>query len=304
MLAVALLMVLGLVACGGEAPTPTPLPPTPTPVPPTVTPLPPSPTPMAAAPTSETTGGGGAAASDDDQELVRDALENAEKMTSYHFSLDLKETEFITQPAKLEGDFMAPNVVYIKGTMGDQNVEQIAIGDRIWEKQGSDWVEKSESDDSASDPLGLNAEDMVTGGNPLSEIAGLVSGVDNLQSAGDETINGVTTRHYTFRLDAASLAGASGEDMSGMPDLGGGDLNVDPDKRQLHQLGINLNLGPLMELMFRGFAEAFGTPTPGGAAPTPFPSMTVQFDMTISKHNDPSISIPLTDEMKAAMESE
>jgi hypothetical protein len=32
--------------------------------------------------------------------------------------------------------------------------------------------------------------------------------------------------------------------------------------------------------------------------------MEVQFDMTISRHNDPSISIPLTDEMKAAMQSE
>jgi hypothetical protein len=259
---------------------------------------------MAAAPTSEAMGGGGAEASDDDQELVRDALQNAEEMTSYHFTLDLKETEFITQPAKLEGDYMAPNVVYVKGKMGDESIEEIAIGDRTWQKQGGEWVEQTEGDDSSSNPLGLNPEDMVTGGNPLSEIADLVSGVNNLQTAGEETINGVTTRHYTFRMDAASLGAGSGEDLSGMPDLGSGDLNVDPGKKQLHRLGINLNLGPLMELMFRGFAEALGTPTPGGAAPTPFPSMEVQFDMTISRHNDPSISIPLTDEMKAAMKSE
>jgi hypothetical protein len=40
-------------------------------------------------------------------------------------------------------------------------------------------------------------------------------------------------------------------------------------------------------------SQAFGgTPTPGGAAPTPFPSLDFDISMTISKHNDPSIKVP------------
>jgi hypothetical protein len=296
MLAVASLMLLGLVACG-ETPTPTPLPPTPTPVPPSPTPVPPT-------PTTVTSGGGGAVATDADKELVAEALQNAQDLSSYHFTLDLQETEFITQAAKLEGDYMAPDVVYIKGTMGDESIEQIAVGSQVWEKQGSDWV-KREVDPNASsaDPFGFNAEEIVSGGNPLAEIAGLTEGVSEFTSEGDETINGVSTRRFAFVLDAAAMAGDSGMDLGNMGDLGGGTLSVDPDEKQLHKLGIDLNLGPLMELMIRGFAEAFsGTPTPGGPQPTPFPSMQIVFEMTISKHNDPSINIPLTDEMKAAME--
>jgi hypothetical protein len=295
MLVVAALMVLGLVACGGETPTPTPLPPTPTPVPPSPTPVPPT-------PTTVTSGGGGETATADDRSLITEALSNAESLESYHFTLDLKETEFITQPAKLEGDYMAPNVVYIKGTMGDQAVEQIAVGDKVWEKQGGSWVARTpDTGDTSASPFGFNAEEIVSGGNPLAEISGIAGGVKEFRSQGTESINGVSTRKYDFTLDAESMAGGSGADLSGMGDLGGGTLNIDPDKKQLHKLGIDLDLGPLLDLMMRGFAEAFGTPTPGGPAPTPSPSMKIQFEMTISKHNDPSINIPLTDEMKAAM---
>jgi hypothetical protein len=299
MFVVASLMLLGLVACGGQTPTPTPLPPTPTPVPP-------SPTPVPATPTTAVTGGGGVTASDSDRELVTEALANAEALTAYHFTLDLKETEFITVPARLEGDYMAPNVVYIKGTLGDESVEQIAVGDEVWEKQGSNWVKREvDTDDSSADPFAFNAEEIVSGGNPLAEIADLVTGVGELTSEGEQTINGVTTRRFSFVLDPASMAGDTGVDMSGMGDLGGGAVNVDPSKKQLHQLDINLNLGPLMELFIRGFAEAFaGTPTPGGPQATPFPDMEIEFEMVISKHNDPSINIPLTEEMRQAMESQ
>jgi hypothetical protein len=299
MLVVASLMLLGLVACGGETPTPTPLPPTPTPVPPSPTPIPPT-------ATTVTSGGSGEIATEADRELVAEALENAEALTSYHFTLDLKQTEFITQPATLEGDYMAPNVVYIKGNIGGEAVEQIAVGDDVWEKQGSDWVKREpESSDTSADPFGFNAEEIVSGGNPLEEIAGITSGVSEFSSDGEETINGVSTRKFGFVLDAEAMAGDSGMDLGDMDDLGGGTLNVDPDEQQLHKLGINLNLGPLMDLMLRGFAEAFsGTPTPGGPQPTPFPSMQIDFDMTISRHNDPSINIPLTDEMRQAMEDD
>jgi hypothetical protein len=295
MIFVAALLLLGLAACGGGTATPTPVPPSPTPVPPSPTPIPPT----------ATAGltGGGEAATDADTALVSEALKNAEALQTYHFTLDLKETEFITMPAKLEGDYMAPNVVYIKGTIGDESVEQIAVGDTIWQKEGSSWVKRADAPaDTSADPFGFNAENIVSGGNPLGDIAGLVSGVGELRSEGEESINGVTTRRFSFTLDAASMAGADAAALGDMPDLGGGGVNVDPAKKQLHKLNVKLNLGPLMELFIKGFAEAFaGTPTPGGAKPTPFPAMNIEFEMVISKHDDPSINIPLTDEMKAAM---
>src|SRR5205823_5816641 len=129
-LVIMVLALFGLYACGGETPTATPVPPTATAVPPTATTAPATPTTAAAAPTdtavtaavatattSSTSGNGGNNASADDIAAIQAALASAKDLTSYHFIAQAPATDVITQPVNLEGDYVAPNTAYFKGTI-------------------------------------------------------------------------------------------------------------------------------------------------------------------------------------------
>jgi hypothetical protein len=282
------LSLFGLYACGGETPTATPVPPSPTPVPP-------SPTPQAAKD-----------ATSDEIATIKEALANASELKSYHFTMDVAPSDFITQPVKAEGDYVAPNTTYIKGTMGGRNIEQIVVGDKIFEKgSNGQWTEK-QKEDTSSDPLSsFNPDEIASGGNPVEGIGSLFEQVKTYKNEGTETMNGVQVTKYSFKLDLSEMMGSepmpSGVNLSSM-DLGGGAIWIDTSAKNLHKIDLNLNLGPIMELLVQAFSGLMGTPGPGTPTPaaTPFPQMAVNLIMTISKHNDPSISIPLTAEMKQA----
>jgi hypothetical protein len=309
--------LVGLYACGGDAPTATPVPPTATAVPPSPTAAPATPTTAAAPATSTTSGsalatattssGGGSNgsgnASADEVAAIQEALTSAKDLKSYHFLADVKPSEIVTQPVNVEGDYVAPNTAYFKGTIGDKNVEQIVVGDHIFVKDASgSWVEQQKPVVDSSDPIqAFNAGNIVTSANPLDGIDSIFTGVKSYTKEGTETMDGAQVTKFGFKLDIADMMGGGsmpeGVTLSST-DLGGGDLWVDTNTKLLHKINLQLNLGPLMELLSQAFGSISGTPTPGGAAPTPFPQMAVNLALTISKHNDPSITIPLTDEMK------
>ena len=293
-LAIMVLALVGLYACGGESATPTAVPPSPTPVPPSPTPLLPSPTSQAA------TG-----ASSDEVTLIHDAVTNADNLKSYHFTIDVEPSEFITQPVKAEGDYVAPNTTYIKGTIGQQNIEEIVIGDKVFVKDASgNWTEQQKPDTNNNDPTAaFSSEQMVNSGNPAAGLGSLINSVQTYKNEGSETINGVNTTKYSFKLDIAEMMGSGGMPPGlnlGSTDLGGGALWIDPSAKNIHKIDAQINLGPLLDLMTQAFSSLGGTPTPGGAQPTPLPQLAVHVIINVSKHNDPSINIPLTDEMKKA----
>jgi len=281
------LSLFGLYACGGDTATPTPIPPTATPVPPT-------PTPQAAKD-----------ATSSEVSLIQETLANTGSLQSYHFTMDVAPSDFITQPIKAEGDYVAPDTTYIKGTMGGQNIEEIVVGGKVFEK-GADgkWTEKQPADTSNSDPTQMfNPDAIASSGNPLQGLGSLFESIKTYKNEGTETMDGKQVTKYSFKLDLAEMAGGQpmpeGLNLSST-DLGSGAVWIDPTAKNLHKLQIQLNLGPLMEMLTQAFSGMLGTPTPGGPQPTPFPQMAVNLSMTVSKHNDPSIKIPLTDEMKQA----
>jgi hypothetical protein len=55
---------------------------------------------------------------------------------------------------------------------------------------------------------------------------------------------------------------------------------------------MDADLGPFMKAITDMMEGLMGTPTPGGPAPTPMPSMKFVIDMGISKHGDPSVTVP------------
>jgi hypothetical protein len=296
-LAIMVLALVGLYACGGETATPTAVPPSPTPVPPT--PVPPSPTAQAAKD-----------ASSDEVVLIQQAVSNTDNLKSYHFTIEIQPSEFITQPVKAEGDYVAPNTTYIKGTMGQQNIEDIIIGDKVFVKDASgNWSEQPKPDTSNDPMAALRAQQMVSSGNPAAGLGSIIDTVKTYKNGGTESINGVNTTKYTFKLDLKEMLGSENVPQGinlGSTDLGGGALWIDPPAKNIHKVDVQVNVGPLLDfgdLMTQAFGSSGETPTPGGTQPTPRPQSPVHVIITISKHNDPSINIPLTDEMKAAQAS-
>ena len=284
---------LGLSACGGD--------PTATPVIPTATPKP--------VPTATTPPPQSREATDTEAALIKEVLEGAKDLKSYHFNIEIKPSEFITQPIKAEGDYQAPDMTYVKGTVGKESFENIVVGDTVFEKNSSgDYVLKEETSANPSDPTAIFSPDtIINSGNPLGGLGDMTGqGITKFNYVGDAQIEGVRTKHYTFDLDIEEMMAAEGMqdfDASGL-DLGGGGFYIDENAKKLYGFEVNLNLGAYIELLTRAFSGLMGTPTPGGAKPTPLPKLELNMIMKITKHNDPSIRVPVTDEMRAMMEEE
>src|SRR5688500_12144563 len=133
-LVILMLALTGLTACGGEAPA------TPTPLPPTATPVPPTPTPEPTRVTGSSQPGGGTTASSSDVEMLEDAVSATADLKSYHYTMDVDATDD-EQTANVEGDYVAPDKGYVKGTLAGETVEQLISGDDVFVKDASGkWV--------------------------------------------------------------------------------------------------------------------------------------------------------------------
>jgi len=297
---VMLLAVVTLVACGGETPptpTPTPVPPTSTPVPPSPTPEPPEPT-RAVSPGRTTTSGGdtrGTAASQSDVALILDAITQTARLNSYHYNLDLVSSE-ADQNANAEGDYVAPNKGYIKGTVAGEQVEQLMVGSDVYVKDASgNWVPRQVPTATGTDIKLIDPNNFTSSANPLQGMGELFATASNYRDLGEDDINGATTRHFSFEITAGQSGQIPGDvsaSLGNIPPLGGGEVWVDPKTRYVHRLNVSLDLGPLMDMMGRAIEMMAGTPTPGGPTATPFPSIKFDMQMDIARHNDPSIKVP------------
>jgi len=252
------------------------------------------------------------AASAADIALIQQAVTATQELKSYHFTM-MASGDIITQPVQLEGDFVAPDKLYVKGTAEGKQIEQVVSGGKVYQKDTSGaWAEVQPTPEATPGGdlggLGGGLGGMVPGADPqqlvqepnvvksLAPLLTSVGGFSNTEQ--DETINGVSTKHFTFKMDAASMMRAQGGTDTlppGMQDVsfGGGGFWIDPQTKYLHKLDMTIDFAGLMKFMFDAMAAAFGgTPTPGGEQPTPTPAVNINISVTISKHNDPSITIP------------
>jgi hypothetical protein len=295
-LALGTYMLGTLAACGGDNPTPTavptntPAPPTATPVPPTATPAPPTSTalPATAVPT------GGQPASSSELAMVSQALTNTRELKSYHFTMEGSGDVF-TQPLKIEGDFVAPDKVYVKGMIDGVETEELATGGQAYSRTaGGKWTHVTAQ--SSGSGTTITPVDLQKNPNPRAGLGPLLDGSLPYKNAGSETINGTQTTHFQAVMDlAAMMGGAGGPGIPGGADtsLGSIDIWAAPDTKLVHKIGMDLDLAALINLMATAFAGMEGTPGPGTPTATPLPtSMKMKLIFVISKHNDPSITVP------------
>jgi len=130
--------------------------------------------------------------------------------------------------------------------------------------------------------------------NLADSLAPLLNAGTQFMAVGDETLNGVSTRHFVGQIDAAALMGGAGGG-TGVPamSLGSVQLWIDPSTKYLHKLSLDLDLAPFLRLMMGAFSGLIGTPGAGTPSPTPLPaSMKISLTATFSKHNDPAVTVP------------
>ena len=284
-LLVLLSMLLGvLAACGGDTPTNTPVPPPPTN---TTAPVAAAATDTPAAGNSGT--GAGTEASTADMDLITQAFTATQELKSYHYTLKASGDVF-TQTLDLEGDYVAPDKAYAKGSSGGETVEQLATGGKLYRKDATGtWVETPESAASAGNP----AESVVQEANVLASVSTFTAAGTAYRNVGTETIDGVSTTHFVGTIDAGKMSGAEGLGVLGnVPPLGDISVWIDPQTKYVHKLDMNVDLGTFMETMAGVEQALLGTATPGGPTATAVPSLKFVINMTVSKQNDPSISIP------------
>ncbi|MDQ6693435.1 MAG: DUF4352 domain-containing protein [Chloroflexota bacterium] len=287
--------LLGLYGCGGDSPTPTVIP-TATSLPPTQTPVPPPPSPTTAAnPTASSASAG-------DIKTITDAVNGLKSLKSYHYDLTLNTSEFITQPVKIEGDYVSPNTTSARGNVGNQQVDQFVVGNNTYERNASGkYVKKEKAPTGGDISASLNPQNFASGGDPASGVVSLASAASAYSYVGQETLNGAQTKHYSFKFDMSKMMGTSTGTSNtiapGMPDIGGGGIWLDPQTGIVSRVGIKIDMGPIMGLMAAAFQ---GTPTPGLPTPTTLPSMVLDITMNLSKQNDPSIKIDLPADVQAA----
>lgn len=290
---------IGLSACGND-PTPTVAPPTATSKPAaTSTPK------IQATPTAASQAG--RAATSDEIDAITESLNAAKDLKTYHFDIEVQPSTFITQPVTAQGDYEAPDLTYVEGTIGKEKFEHVIIGDVVFEKNSSGkYVVMEEKDQSNSDPLSsFNSENFITSANPLADIDQFAEVANDYKYVGDLQVGGVKVKHFTFAIDLEKMAGDQGMgdmDVSDL-DLGGGGFYIDDSKNVLYGVEYNLNVAAFFELIARAFSSFGGTPTPGGAKPTPIPRLDVNMIMKITKHDDTSIHVPVTEEMRQLAEA-
>ncbi|HMA36633.1 MAG TPA: LppX_LprAFG lipoprotein [Chloroflexia bacterium] len=283
-----LLLLLGLLlsvltACGSETPTATPVPPKPTntPVPPTNTPVPPTNTPAAQP------------ASSADLDLLTQAITATKDLKSYHFTM-IASGDVMTQPVNIAGDFVAPDKVHVTGTMGGQQTEILATGGQVFTKDASGtWTRQDSSATSSS--TGMNPADITKDPNILSSLGPLLTAGTTYMNVGQETLDGVSTTHFTGAVDPGKMMGGSsgGPSMSGMGSLGTVGLWVDPQTKYLHKVSMDLDLGPFLKAMMGAFAGLIPTPGPGTPTATAIPaSLKFKIEVNISQQNDPAVTVP------------
>ncbi|MEO6457337.1 MAG: DUF4352 domain-containing protein [Chloroflexia bacterium] len=292
-LLVLIFTLVGLTACGGEAPpTPSPLPPTATSAPPTAT----------TEPTTVTSSGGqttgGKAASYVDVKMLEEAVKTTADLKSYHYTMNVDATDN-EQTADVQGDFVAPDKGYVKGTLAGQTVEQLISGSDVFVKDASGkWVSREETTES-TDPMKIvDPTTFASEANPVDGLNSLLEASTDWRDQGEETMNGKKVRRFSFNLDAAKMMGDTSGEMAkqtggDLPSLGGGQIWVDTQTKYMHKLTVKLDFAFLIKMMADAMTSAFGgTPTPGGPTPTALPASDFEITMNVSKHNDPSISVP------------
>ncbi|HMA33254.1 MAG TPA: hypothetical protein VKY74_02145 [Chloroflexia bacterium] len=294
-------LMLGLLAaCGGDTstatsvpkPTATTAPPTATTAPPTATTAPPTATTASAATAApaEATNTpaaalGGTAATADDLAMITQSFTATANLKSFHYIITSGGTT-ITQPTNLEGDYVAPNQLYGKGTQHGVDGEFLKVGTASFKKDASGtWAPWT--DPSTTTPPQTPQDDWIKSFNGF---VGLAGATDFRDTGTPETLDGVSTRHFVGQIAINKMAGMPDQlsKMTNLPPAGTFEVWIDPQTKYLYKAQLSLDVGAVMNAVM----SQLQTPVPGAPTATAGPANTQSASVILTKLNDPSITVP------------
>jgi len=251
---------------------------------------------MAATPTADAMGGGGAAtpaggamgggmtATTADVALITQAFTTTANLKSFHYVIQTPGST-LTNTTNLEGDYVAPDQLYGKGTQSGQTGEFLNVKAHNYKKDATGtwapWVDPSET-------APILAKDSMS--KTFGGFATWAAAADFRDTGADETLDGVQTKHFVGTVSFSKMMGSDRPvaNMKNLPSVVTIALWIDPTTQYVHKADLDLDMGPALAAAM----AQLQTPVPGAAAPTPDPSGKISAHLTLSKLNDPSLTVP------------
>ena len=238
---------------------------------------------MAATPTGGAMGGG-MVATTADVALITQSFTTTANLKSFHYVIQTLGAT-LTNTTNLEGDYIAPDQLYGKGTQHGQVGEFLKVKTQNYKKDANGawapWVDPSET-------APILAKDSMS--KTFGGFATFAAASDFRDTGADETLDGVHTKHFVGIVALSKMAGMGDQlaNMKNLPSAGTIALWIDPATQYVHKAELDLDMGPALAAAM----AQLQTPVPGAAAPTPDPSGKISAHLTLSKLNDPSLTVP------------
>lgn len=212
--------------------------------------------------------------------LISQALTGTAGLKSFHYTQVIAGSTF-SQPWNIEGDYVAPDQEYSKGQLNGAQGEFLRIGTRSYQKDaGGHWAAWNVPGATSQTPQQLLSS--FSGG-----LVAIAAFADFQDTGALETLDSVATEHFAGTISIGKMPGV-GEQiaaMKGLPPAGTIDVWIDPQTKTLHKVQLRLDTGPAM-------VAAAALTAPGAPTLVPLPPYVFKVDMTVTRQNDPSISVP------------
>ncbi|MGH3353681.1 MAG: DUF6612 family protein [Nocardioides sp.] len=182
-------------------------------------------------------GGGGAGGADKGDsvsaEEMTEVMKKATDLDTAHFTtkMDSKaqgQSVSMTGEGDIQTDPPAQHsTMKMSGGSMNMDLESIVLDEKIYIKgmMGDSWMTAT------ADQLGkMGGTSLESMSNPLAFLDGMEESIKSSKFEGEEKLDGVDTKHYSFTVDSAALAkGLGAESTTGLPKTIDQDLWVDGD---------------------------------------------------------------------------
>lgn len=227
------------------------------------------------------------------------AVSTTAQLKSYEFSIIEDETP-TGASMSLGGFYVAPGNFYTVFSSGGNRVESLYSNGSVYQKTSGKWVAQPNAN--AFELLGVSSDQSLTRvGTPGGAASPLPVGTQHwfadltslhLAFVGEETLDGVLTRHFVTIGDAKrepsrpTPEGASEDE----PPEFTVSLWIDPQRGYMHKLSTSRGMQSSTRVTFLPFLPSGATP---GSAPSVSDLKSVNTILTITRHNDPTIKLPI-----------
>lgn len=253
-------------------------------------------------------------ASPEQEDLIMKAISNTFTLDRYAFTIKGDILKICGQSQGVltldVSGVVAPQGLYFRGDIAGEHQERFSPfydgADDYVKEPGNNWTTNDSLNYCASSSIYFLPDTIRDYGQGASSNLMIIST--------EELLGNKSLTHVSYELDTIRFLEVFSNttdkrwdqklwdiNSSGMPSpepsVGKGEAWLEIRTGYLHKLTFQGDLSITEKMMQLARDWKYGTPTPGGPTPTPPGSKRLNFEMTINRHNDPSLTLPVSDEV-------